>query len=436
MADASTKPRMPFHSGDRESPNEPDVPTPERSTCGGNRRTADPADRVSLPVMRNVAFPGRLVVLAAAAWVTWAAAPGAGPPPRLDQGLPQGLFAIDGHRHRLFRSDRTVSRLDEVRAMAAAGVGGAVVNLPLDPSSVDDVVAHVVRDRESITRQAAAAGVPVALVEVFDAPGGRARTAPFQVALALEYFGGVFGGSLENIRRLRASGIVSIVLADHQRDGLAIARNGRRQLTDHGRRVVGELNAHGMAIDISHLDEALQLEVIECSRAPVWASHSNTRALANVPRNLSEAVLAALARTGGFVQLTFDHEFLFGTGTAGRDSGATKLVDHLDHMVRRHGLERIGLGSDFIQGSEGKAVGLRDARAFGAIHRELVRRGYDASRIVGIMSGHLIDFFARVRAGSHAAGAGQPRPAPAAAGATRAVQPLVAISLGAPGAHR
>src|SRR5579884_3118628 len=76
-------------------------------------------------------------------------------------------------------------------------------------------------------------------------------------------------------------------------------------ITDFGRQVVREMNRIGMIVDISHVADRTMHQALATSRAPVIASHSSSRALTNVPRNMTDDMLVALARNGGVAQVNF-----------------------------------------------------------------------------------------------------------------------------------
>jgi len=81
-------------------------------------------------------------------------------------------------------------------------------------------------------------------------------------------------------------------------------------LTDFGREVVKEMNLIGMMVDISHVADKTFYDVISATRAPVIASHSSARAIADHPRNMSDDMLKAVAKNGGVVMVNFYDGFL------------------------------------------------------------------------------------------------------------------------------
>src|SRR5207253_3812310 len=89
--------------------------------------------------------------------------------------------------------------------------------------------------------------------------------------------------------------------------GDAPAHNG---LTAFGKDVVRELNRLGVMVDISHVADKTFFDALEVTRAPVIASHSSSRALANAPRNMTDDMLRALAKNGGVAMVNFYPVFL------------------------------------------------------------------------------------------------------------------------------
>src|SRR6202047_4048187 len=81
-------------------------------------------------------------------------------------------------------------------------------------------------------------------------------------------------------------------------------------LTDFGKQVVREMNRLGMMVDISHVSDKTFWDALEVSTAPPFASHSSCRSLSNVPRNMTDQMIVALAKKGGVVQVNFYCEFL------------------------------------------------------------------------------------------------------------------------------
>jgi len=189
-------------------------------------------------------------------------------------------------------------------------------------------------------------------------------------------------------------------------------------LTDVGRQIVDEMERLGVVVDVSHVSDPLFWDVIRHVRKPVIASHSSARQLANVPRNMSDAMLRAVARNGGAVCVNFGPAFLDADAFAREQAiwarvGARKLppkdaweavreevsrlppvplarlVDHIDHIAKVAGIDHVCLGSDF-DGIPSTPAGLEDASKLPALTAELVRRGHAAADVEKILGGNVL----------------------------------------------
>jgi membrane dipeptidase len=161
-------------------------------------------------------------------------------------------------------------------------------------------------------------------------------------------------------------------------------------LSDFGREVVREMNQLGMIVDIAHVSDATFRDVLEVTTAPVIASHSCARAIADHPRNLSDEMIRALAANGGVAMLNFSTSYLDPEKTSfvkvglgwhwfwhprGTTTPLSAVVDHIDHIVEVGGIDHVGLGSDF-DGVPWLPEDLEDVADLPNITLELMRRGY------------------------------------------------------------
>jgi membrane dipeptidase len=234
------------------------------------------------------------------------------------------------------------------------------------------------------------------------------------------------GTDLARVREFWQRGARYISLAHNRHSHLADSNTGETDnrwafggLSPLGRQVIEEMNRLGIMVDISHLSKGAALQAIAVSRAPVIASHSAVRALANHRRNLDDELLAAVKTNGGVVQIVAFPSYLKVSPTAaGGGRGATAaapvapkpspcpvegpqpkpaappratvsdLVDHIDYAVKRIGIDHVGISSDFDGG--GGIVGWDNAAETFNVTLELVRRGYSEEQIARIWSGNLL----------------------------------------------
>jgi membrane dipeptidase len=212
-------------------------------------------------------------------------------------------------------------------------------------------------------------------------------------------------------------------------------------LSPLGKQAVPRLNRLGIIIDVSQLTPAGLLQTLELTKAPVIASHSAVRALVDNPRSLSDRELDAIKTNGGVVHVTAFNAYLkalpsdfnaqlnavrrkFGlpettrAGNAGVEDGAASLpaststeyltearklipratvtdyVNHIDYIVKRIGVDHVGIGSDFNHGAG--IDGFDDESQAPNVTRELVRRGYTEDQIAKIWGGNFLRVFREV----------------------------------------
>ena len=153
------------------------------------------------------------------------------------------------------------------------------------------------------------------------------------------------------------------------------AQDPGKGLTPLGLEAVRRMEARGILPDVSHLNDAGFRDLINAAHGPVIASHSNCRALCDVPRNLTDEQLRAIRDTGGLVGLNVHHAFVH------RDPAlqtVETLARHAVHIAERIGVEHVACGFDFCEymgpGNDG-AKGLEDCSGVPELFRWLERFG-------------------------------------------------------------
>ncbi len=146
-------------------------------------------------------------------------------------------------------------------------------------------------------------------------------------------------------------------------------------LTDAGRALVRACNQLGILVDLSHLNEQGFWDVARISDAPLVATHSNVYNLCAFTRNLTDRQLDAIRESDGMVGVNFGVYFLRDDGGRELDTPLDVIVRHVDYLVERLGIERVGFGSDF----DGANVPneLADVSGLPRLLDALRNRGYD-----------------------------------------------------------
>ncbi len=209
------------------------------------------------------------------------------------------------------------------------------------------------------------------------------------------------------------------------------AAGSTRGLNEFGKQVIGEMNRLGMMIDVSHVSDKTFWDIVNTSTKPVVATHSGCRAIANVPRNLTDEMIRALAKTGGVVNVIFYPEHIepgwsekkkrvdaeitpLVQRASAQEQGnvaqkklardrvrfeeylkrlppvhVSRIADHIDHIVKLVGVEHVGMGSDF-DGVQAVPADMQSVADLPNLTKELLKRGYSESDIEKILGGNML----------------------------------------------
>jgi membrane dipeptidase len=248
------------------------------------------------------------------------------------------------------------------------------------------------------------------------------------------------GTDLSRVKEFQERGGRYMSLAHNGHSQFADSNTGERDgqwmhngLNELGRQVIAEMNKWGIMVDVSHPSKQANLQAMSLSRAPVIASHSAARAVADHSRNMDDEQLLALKKNGGVIQtVAFDSYVkikppdsperaaaiaklrlemgLQGGGQNQADATRNEFrrrmaeldrqfppapmatvsdfVDHIDYLVKKIGIDHVGISSDFDGG--GGVKGWNGAEETFNVTLELVRRGYTEEQIGKIWSGNLL----------------------------------------------
>jgi membrane dipeptidase len=240
---------------------------------------------------------------------------------------------------------------------------------------------------------------------------------------------------LENVQRYYDLGVrymspawsVSTSWAGSSGDEIGASRG----LNDFGKSVVREMNRLGMMVDVSHVSDKTFWDIVNTSTKPVVATHSACRAIADVPRNLTDEMIRALAHTGGVVNVIFYpehiepgwselkkkvdveiaplvqqaseaepgdavHKKLARDRVRQREYArrlppvyVSRIVDHIDHIVKLVGVDHVGIGSDF-DGVQATTADLGTVADLPNLTKELLKRGYSEADVDKILGGNML----------------------------------------------
>lgn len=172
-------------------------------------------------------------------------------------------------------------------------------------------------------------------------------------------------------------------------DGVADKRSGGG-LSVLGVEAVELMEKLGVIIDVSHLNDEGFWDLVEITHKPFIASHSNSRAVCDHPRNMDDGMIKALADKGGVMGMNFAPNFVHPTNAT-----VERMVDHIDYIVELVGPDHVGLGSDF-DGIPFTPTGLEDVTKMPNITKELVSRDYSSNDMKKILGENHLRLFKKV----------------------------------------
>ena len=191
---------------------------------------------------------------------------------------------------------------------------------------------------------------------------------------------------IANVEHFAKRGIVYITLC-HNGDN-QICDSARRSNATHGgvsefgAKVIVEMNRLGIMVDLSHAAESSFYDALDISSTPIVCSHSNAKALCDVPRNITDDQMRALAAKDGVCQITLYNGFLTTDGKACIDDA----MRHLDHAISIMGIDHVGLGTDFD--GDGGVPGLANASELINFTKAMLRRRYSEDDMAKIWGGN------------------------------------------------
>lgn len=199
---------------------------------------------------------------------------------------------------------------------------------------------------------------------------------------------------LANLKHFAQRGVVYITLCHNGDNDICDSARGCNThdgVSSFGEKVIREMNDLGIMVDLSHGDEKSFYDALDISRVPIVCSHSNCKALCDVPRNLTDDQLRALAAKGGVAHTTLYGGFLRKDGEA----SVLDAVDHLEHAIRIMGIDHVGIGTDFD--GDGGVRGMADSSELINFTIRLLRRKYSERDIEKIWGGNWLRVMAQVQ---------------------------------------
>src|SRR6266536_3386534 len=276
----------------------------------------------------------------------------------------------------------------------------------------------------------------------------RKATADHKIAALMGMEGGhMIDDDLRLLRVYAALGVRYMTLTHFKTNTWADSSTDKAThngLTPFGKDVVREMNRLGVMVDISHVADKTFYDALEVSKAPVIASHSSVRAIANHPRNMTDDMMRALARNGGVMMINYHAAFLseefrvasekrsgnvvasmaaMSKKCGGNEACTTmeseridheamakgelpkvmweKIIEHIDHAVKVAGADHVGLGSDFDGAT--MPLGMEDVSKLPKITDALLKKGYAERDVEKILGGNILRVMEQVERAAQSA---------------------------------
>lgn len=277
--------------------------------------------------------------------------------------------------------------------LRAGGIRGGCFVLWVDPPFTDDSAARMAQLLSAVAAEMAEcneAAVVTSATEIESV----AATERFPILLGVEGLSAI-GENVDAIDRLHAFGARHAMLTWNEANALATGAKAdpSRGLTELGRRALARLEELHMLVDVSHLNDRSFWDVLATVHGPIVASHSNARALAEHPRDLTDDQLRAIAETGGLVGLNANKNLV---SPDPAQQTVDQFVRHAVHIAELVGVRHLAFGFDFNEyladdattsyndGGNPNVPGLEDARHTPAFIEALRRAGFSERELAQI----------------------------------------------------
>ena len=179
--------------------------------------------------------------------------------------------------------------------------------------------------------------------------------------------GTVLENDADRLYDIKQDGVKLLTLTWNGENAIAGGSKSDKGLTEFGKTVIGKMNNLGMSVDVSHLNDKSFYKVIELAEKPL-ATHSNCRAVCNVPRNLSDTQIKLICEKGGIIGLNFYPLFL-------GENVYQKIYENVFHLCDMGYENNIAIGSDF-DGAD-MSPQLRDITKIPGLYAHLEQKGLD-----------------------------------------------------------
>jgi len=263
-----------------------------------------------------------------------------------------GVMIFDGHSDiltdvtiRTLNGENDIIRKYHLDKLKMGKISGSIFVMWIDPPFTDDAFKRSVQIIDSIKKELEYCNDSVALVKSYKDVEKALEQNKFYVFIGLEGLSSI-GDNIDLIDYFYDFGARHASLTWNEENALAtgVKGNPERGLSEIGKKAVRRINQKRMLLDVSHLNDRSFWDVVNETDKPIIASHSNCRALCDVPRNLTDEQLRKIAEFNGLVGVNSFNQFVH------RDmenQTIEMLVRHAAHMADIMGIDHVAIGMDY-----------------------------------------------------------------------------------------
>lgn len=241
-----------------------------------------------------------------------------------------------------------------------SGVNQTIFVIWTDPEHVDDPYARVSQIIDSMKKELVNSSDLIHIVRNYSDLAAGKKEEKINALIGMEGLSHIG----ENIDLIDAYyndiGLRHISLTWNEKNPFASGvSDSQGGLTNLGKKAVERIEKLGILLDVSHVNEPSFWDIVDVAKGPIIASHSNCKALADVPRNLTDEQIIAIGKSGGLIGINACSLFV---GTNGKVQTMDDLIKHIDHIKNLIGIEHLAFGFDFCDFLPTAYVGLPDER--------------------------------------------------------------------------
>lgn len=254
---------------------------------------------------------------------------------------------------RTLRGETDIFRKYHYERMKKGGIEGSVFVIWIDPPYDKEPAVRLRQIMDAIKKEVSCCQDILRIVYNYEDMQKAKDEGIFYVFIGCEGLSEI-GEDIEQIDMLYEFGARHASLTWNEQNPLATGIRGDadRGLTKLGVQALHKIQELNMLFDVSHLNDKSFWDVMRHASGPVVATHSSSRALCSVPRNLTDEMIKELTETGGMVGINSYPEFIAGKKD---DRTVDMLAKHIEHIADIAGIDRIGFGFDFCEFLEGEA---------------------------------------------------------------------------------